>query len=477
MRSILIILLFFTIWYSPESYSQIVISKPGLGFTQACASGSFNSYNVTFSFSPDTGLLPTNQFIIELSDESGGFTSPEVIHTTAAGSITSTPATINFSFPNTIGGEGYRIRIKSTAPAATSTPSNVFPAYFKFQDEPFTINNLISTGVYCAGGSYLLTIDNPGGPDNNTPLQYSGLTYNWYKETSETTFVFVASGESLDVNTPGKYFVETNYGTCTSNSYSNRVTVSESGSGGGATIGSSLGNPYCSGDGPTTLSAISGDSYKWFKDDVEIAGATSQMYQTNESGIYTCQINLGGCTETSTIDLSSSGFDSYINVPENNYVDDGQTINVIVTTDALSPEFKWYKDGAMISGAKTNTFDAFELGNYTVTVSQTQNCVASNEFNFNLLDAFPEVSKIPNLVSPNSDGYNDTWIIPQQYVDGTNTEVVIMDSRGKIVLQTNNYQNDWPANASDFSAFNPVYYYVITPQNQSSKKGSITIVK
>ena len=183
---------------------------------------------------------------------------------------------------------------------ATSTGSLSFAAYYKIQDEPFSINNLISTGIYCAGGSYLLTIDNPGAGSNNSPLQYSSLTFNWYKETSATTSVFVASGSSLSVTQPGTYFVETNYGTCTSNSYSNRVTISEATTSSTTSINSSLGNPYCASEGATTLSTINGNSYQWYKDGVAISGATSQTYVTDQAGTYTVTIDLGDCVTNAT---------------------------------------------------------------------------------------------------------------------------------------------------------------------------------
>ena len=55
--------------------AQIVINKPSFVFTQACASSSFNSYNVDFSFSPVENLNPSNQFEVELSDATGDFSS------------------------------------------------------------------------------------------------------------------------------------------------------------------------------------------------------------------------------------------------------------------------------------------------------------------------------------------------------------------------------------------------------------------
>ena len=210
-----------------QGIAQIVIGTPNLGFTQACANNSFNTFNATFVFSPEDGLNATNQFSIELSDPDGNFDEPVIVFTTSPGSVSTSPATLSFSLPEDTAGENYRIRVKSSSPEAVSSNSVPFAAYFKPQDTPFTINNLVSTAAFCAGGSYLLTIDNPGTGSNDSPLNYPELTFNWYKETSPTTSIFVAEGPSLLVDTEGTFFVETNYGSCTSDSFSNRVTVIE----------------------------------------------------------------------------------------------------------------------------------------------------------------------------------------------------------------------------------------------------------
>ena len=322
--------------------AQIVIGTPSLGFSQACASEEFNSYEVSFSFSPEEQLLATNQFILELSDETGSFTSPTVIYTSNQGEITTSPASISFSFPITVAGEAYKLRIKSTSPAATSAGSSSFAAYYKVHDTPFSINNLVPSGIFCSGGSYLLTIDNPGKVTNITPLQFPSLTYNWYKEKTETTYEFVAEGETLLVSESGTYFVETNYGSCTSNSYSNRVTVLEAGSDVEAPILSSLGNPFCEGEGSTILSTVVGDSYKWFFNGEKISGATSRTYSTTESGEYMVEVDVEDCSITGTIDLKSVDFSSSIDVPEINYLESGERLEVTITTDADKPIFEWY---------------------------------------------------------------------------------------------------------------------------------------
>ncbi|MBO3097792.1 T9SS type B sorting domain-containing protein [Gelidibacter pelagius] len=471
----------FVFLLSGQISAQVVIGTPNLAYTRACASDSFNSYNVSFVFSPESELSPTNQFTVEMSDATGNFANPTIVFTSEPGAVTASPATLNFGIPETTAGEGYRIRIKSSGPVASSSNSVAFAAYYKLQDSPFTINNLVSSGAYCSGGSYLLTIDNPGNGSNDSPLNYPSLTYKWYRETSPTTSVYVGEGSSLSVNQQGTYFVKTNYGTCTSSSFSNRVKISEVTSGeADAAIVSSLGNPFCPADGMTTLSTLGGVSYQWFKDGTAIADATNQMYQTNESGTFSVKVDLGSCTASGSIDLESKGFESTIDVDDVNIMESGNSLWATVTTSANNPNFEWYFNDVLISGAQDDFYEATSFGNYKVKVIQTSGCVVSQEFNFSISEAqdpFPEVEHIPNLISPNGDGINDTWIIPTKYVSGTNTEVIIMTSQGKVVLQTKDYLNNWPETSLDLNSINKVFYYVIITEDQQTKKGSITVVK
>ena len=101
--------------------AQIAIGKPTFPFTQICANPSFNTFDVNFSFTPTSGITASNQFIVEMSDGTGSFATPTVVvYTSVAGAITTSPAKITFSVPVTTSGEAYRLRIRSTSPAATS---------------------------------------------------------------------------------------------------------------------------------------------------------------------------------------------------------------------------------------------------------------------------------------------------------------------------------------------------------------------
>ena len=480
-HKVLIVFCALILFLQQKVAAQVVIGTPNLGFSQACASATFNNYSATFVFSPESALTGTNQFLLGLSDADGNFDDPTVIFTSAQGEITISPATVNFSLPTTTAGENYRIRVKSTSPVATSAPSTNFAAYYKVQDSPFTINNLVSTAAYCTGGSYLLTIDNPGTGQNDSPLQYPSLTFKWYRETSPTTAEFIADGSSLIVNEEGTYFVETNYGSCTSDSFSNRVTISEVASGeANAGISSSLGNPFCPEQGMTTLSTLGGISYQWFKDGELIQGATEQMYQTNETGTFSVQVDLGSCFASGSIDLVSELFDADINVPEVNAIEEGQSLYIEVSSNAIAPQYQWYLNEILISDATSEWYDATEFGTYRIAITETNGCQASREFIVEVneaLDQFPDVANIPNVISPNGDGINDTWVLPTAFVSGTSTEVMIMTNRGKVIFQTNDYQNDWPQNDLNLTNINQVYYYVITTSNNQTKKGSITVVK
>lgn len=392
--------------------SAQTIDKPTFEFERICADSSFNTFGVTFKFYPESSFTAANQFIVEMFDASGSSPGiPIVVYTSAAGEV-STPLIkpISFAVPTTIAGEKFKLRVKSTSPALTSPESNPFAAYYKPQNSTFSINNSISTATYCKGSNHVLTIDNPGTRPNDSPLKYPSLTFDWYKKTSETTSDFVSSGPTLTVTQPGTYYVRTNYGACTpdSYSYSNEVTVEES------------------------------------------SGA--------------------------------SEFTSSVNVPASNSISTDETLTVTATTTASNPVYKWYLDGNPITDATSATYLVQTAGSYKVAITQTAGCVATKEHSFTVTlkdgtSGFPDVANIPNFISPNGDGINDTWQIPLEYINEKNTEVLILNSKGDTVLKTNNYQNNWPDSPLDFKNVNPVYYYIITTVDGKVKKGSITVVK
>ena len=208
-----------------------------------------------------------------------------------------------------------------------------------------------------------------------------------------------------------------------------------------------------------------------------IPEATEQMYQASESGTYAVQVDLGDCSASGFIVLESELFDGELNVPEFNTIDEGDSLFVEVLTSANAPNYEWFQNGQLLSGVTTSNYEVTEVGSYEIIVTETAGiCNGSRSFVFQVTEPFPDVPNIPNVISPNNDGINDTWVIPTQYVSGTNTQVMIMTNRGKIVLNTNDYQNNWPIDAIENQDVNQVFFYVIQTPNNETRKGTITVI-
>lgn len=63
---------------------------------------------------------------------------------------------------------------------------------------------------------------------------------------------------------------------------------------------------------------------------------------------------------------------------------------------------------------------------------------------------------IPNVFTPNGDGYNDTFVI-EGIEDCSEHNLIIKNSNGKIIFQSSDYQNDW--NGMDCPDGVYIYYF------------------
>ena len=71
------------------------------------------------------------------------------------------------------------------------------------------------------------------------------------------------------------------------------------------------------------------------------------------------------------------------------------------------------------------------------------------------------LDSIPKGITPNGDGYNDTWVIP---VPGQTNKIMldIYDRWGKLIRRYSDYHNDWDGTyANGKKLKNGTYYYRI----------------
>ncbi|NER17429.1 T9SS type B sorting domain-containing protein [Spongiivirga citrea] len=299
---------------------------------------------------------------------------------------------------------------------------------------------------------------------------FSLFTYEWFKDN---TTVNGATQQEFTVNDRtenGNYEIEVSDGNLTS--MSNTVAISL---GLEAITISATQSKLCPGSSDSiTLSndgALNTDySYQWFKDGQAIAGANTATIDINEIGTYHFVASAFGCTSNSNeIEITNFDVDTVVISPsEFVTIAEGSTQEVIATG---ADSYSWVNDA---SGATTtgDSITVSEEGTYTLTASVgscTVTKIITVEFNLSGL--------IPNVVSPNGDNKNDTWILPGGF-NSEKVEILIYDQNGKNVLNTNRYNNDWP----DASMINNVkdgtlYYYAISKENVLFKKGTITILK
>lgn len=375
------LLLLLNVLFSTYSSAQtIMMGTPSLGFTQACASQGFNSYSLSFTVFPTANIQSGNQFIVELSNASGDFTTPTVLTTTTSNT---SPVNVSFSFPNTTNGEAYKIRIRSTAPAVTSTSSASFPAHFAPHNSPFSINGNAGTITLCEGGNVTLQVDNTG--TAASPLFYTGLVYKWYKNFA---VVPGATTAALTVTQPGNYYCIVDYGSCVMNSYSNVITVNVI-AGITLTIATSNGSDIiCNGSSKTLVASHQNSSYvyQWYKNNVAIAGATNATYAATQEGDYKLKITHGSCVfESNTLFLEVIDLDVELNVDATEVLIPGEQLVVTQINNAVQPTYQWKKNNITILNANQASYTVTELGNYTLVVTENQGCILSKEIAFTVV--------------------------------------------------------------------------------------------
>lgn len=87
----------------------------------------------------------------------------------------------------------------------------------------------------------------------------------------------------------------------------------------------------------------------------------------------------------------------------------------------------------------------------------------------------PIAIEIPNVITPNGDGYNDQFII-KGIENCEKSKLIIRSKSGSIVLQVNNYQNNWDAqNAPDGTYFYQFYYTI--HGIEEIRSGALTIIR
>ncbi|NJM78626.1 MAG: hypothetical protein HC854_01510 [Flavobacterium sp.] len=458
---------------------DLILSTPSRGipgptteFTYLCQTATQNTNHFT-TFTVISGTVQSAaNFQLHLSKDNF---SPFTIVANGA-TFANGRYTMNFTLPTDTYGTGYRLRVINTSQSTNEPKSLSFGAYYIIHNQqiPVTFSN-------CSGTSTTISIVNTG--DNSSPLFYPYLKYRWTRRVGATDTILTGeTTSSITVTTPGEYFVETEYGECTPSFLSRSVLVPIAGGGTNSLqITAENGTTeVCQNPGVVlTLNVAFNPQhiYTWFLNGTAITNApNSNSYTATQGGNYTASYNNNTCTTNSnnTISLTETSFNASLNVASPYQLAVGSNFDAIVTTDANTPEFSWTLNGAPLS-ENSNTLNIDALGEYIVQIRQTVGCISTKELTLVVIG--PDVSDIPNLISPNGDGINDLFKVPFQYISENNLNLEIYNSSGKQIFITDNYQNNWPQDTNLVFQSNAFFYFKMSKDNQTIKEGILTIIK
>lgn len=266
----------------------------------------------------------------------------------------------------------------------------------------------------------------------------SGI-YDW--STGETTI-------SITVSDTGSYMLEVDDGTyiyCDSASVSNDAPPQFD-------LGSDI--YLCDLVGVTVAAPTGYSNYLWS------TGETAEDIVVSSEGEIWVEISGQNCSTSDTIQV-------YNEVYSNPLTEEVYEICTIkgVQLDAGYPggTYSWS------NGETTQTISVTEPAMIALTILSANGCSWADA-----AEIIPCTDiGIPNTITPNGDGVNDTWIINQIYAFPKN-HVEIFDRSGRLIFSQESYQNDWDGTGLPAT----VYYYSITLDPEfDALKGTITIVK
>jgi gliding motility-associated-like protein len=116
-----------------------------------------------------------------------------------------------------------------------------------------------------------------------------------------------------------------------------------------------------------------------------------------------------------------------------------------------------------------------ETTEYTVTGIDSNGCRDFDRIRIEVFD--PLQVKIPNIITPNGDKKNETWDLSEIPLFETCT-IRVFDNRGRVVLQRENYANDWAGTFEGAPLPEGVYFYHIAcPNEKEPFKGYLQIIR
>lgn len=227
--------------------------------------------------------------------------------------------------------------------------------------------------------------------------------------------------------------------------------------------------PNCFGGSDGWIDVLTNEStpltYAWTPNGIEVDGGYAELLA---SGIYTVVVTNGSdCQDSATIELID--FDpltlALVETVDSECGEANGSIEVIASGGQGGYDYQWglFQNNALLDGV--------DEGLYDVNVTDAGGCEVEETFE---VACYPLIPINPSqLLTPNGDGFNDTWMIEYLWMYPDHN-VKVFNRWGTQVYEAEPYSNNWagtwdPALGSAKLLPAGTYYYLIDTRKKSQK--------
>ena len=172
-------------------------------------------------------------------------------------------------------------------------------------------------------------------------------------------------------------------------------------------------------------------TFEWFDENGVIANQSNSFYEASAVGQYGVTITdiITGCQASAFANVDSSSPPTDFSYTVNGFFADNPT--VVITATPIG-QYEYQLDYGPFQ--ESNIFDNIEAGPHTITVRDPEAC--------DVLTKDVLIIDYPKYFTPNGDGINDTWNIPE--INGVSmTKIYIFDRFGKLVKEMTASGSGW----------------------------------
>ena len=157
----------------------------------------------------------------------------------------------------------------------------------------------------------------------------------------------------------------------------------------------------------------------------------------------------------------------------------GQTVQLYSNASGSTALlYVWSPDSFLSSSNVSNPiYSGSDSVIFQLRVTDLYGCSATAYDTVNVI--IPDNIVLPNIITPNGDGYNDNWVLNSK-INLAGSHLIIFDRWGEKVYEATNYANNWGGTYmnTDNKLPDGTYYFVLTVPAQSNHtyEGPINIL-